>query len=150
MGGSGAVASLISNLGPNALIYGYVAVYAGQNATVTNRGTLEATQVFGGNAPQDAVIFGGGTNRLIIDPGAVFIGNVVGSGPATLAPGGNTIVAGTANGIGNHYDGVGLRRVRRHIERARHEIYRVQRRHDRFWRTVDVRAAATRWPAASG
>ncbi|WP_158922592.1 Hint domain-containing protein [Acidisphaera sp. S103] len=100
VGGSGTVASSISNLGPDALIYGYVAVYASQNATVTNGGTLEATQTFGGNAPLYAVIFGGGTNRLIIDPGAVFIGNVVGSGPATVVPGGYVTVLGTANGIG--------------------------------------------------
>jgi hypothetical protein len=100
VGGSGTVASFISNLGPNAVISGYLAVYAGQNATVTNSGTLLSTQVFGGTYPYNAILFGGGTNRLIIDPGAVFIGNVFGSGPVTMAPTGNTIVAGTANGIG--------------------------------------------------
>ncbi len=99
LGGSGTVASSISNLGSNALISGYVAVYAAQNATVTNGGTLEATQEFGGTPPIEAVIFGGGTNRLIVDPGAVFIGGVNGSGAFTLAPGGNTTVLGTTGGI---------------------------------------------------
>lgn len=100
IGGSGSVASSIRNLGSNALITGYVAVYAAQNATVTNGGTMEATQTFGGAAPIEAVVFGGGTNRLIIDPGAVFIGDVNGSGAVTVAPGGNTTVLGTAHGVG--------------------------------------------------
>ena len=104
VGGSGSVASFISNLGAAAVISGYVAVYAGQNATVTNSGTLLSTQAFGGIAPYNAVIFGGGTNRLIIDPGAVFIGDVFGSGPVSRTPynglGQNTIVLGTAHGIG--------------------------------------------------
>jgi hypothetical protein len=100
IGGNGSVASSISNLGTGALITGYVAVYAAQNATVTNAGTLEATQTFGGSAPLEAVVFGGGTNRLIVDPGAVFIGSVNGSGAVTVAPGGNTTVLGTAHGIG--------------------------------------------------
>ena len=100
LGGSGTVASSIRNLGSNALISGYVAVYAVQNATVTNGGTMEATQEFGGTPPIEAVIFGGGTNRLIVDPGAVFIGGVNGSGAFTVAPGGNTTVLGTANGVG--------------------------------------------------
>ncbi len=100
IGGDGTVVSRITNTGALARINGYVAVYATQNATVTNAGTMEATQQFGGAPPIYAVIFGGGTNRLIVDPGAVFIGNVVGSGPVTLAPGGNTIITGTANGVG--------------------------------------------------
>ncbi len=100
LGASGTVASSIRNLGSNALISGYVAVYAVQNATVTNGGTMEATQEFGGTPPIEAVIFGGGTNRLIVDPGAVFIGGVNGSGAFTLAPGGQTTILGTANGVG--------------------------------------------------
>jgi hypothetical protein len=98
--GNGSLASTIGNLGSGALITGYIAVYAAQNATVTNAGTIEATQTFGGAAPLDALVFGGGTNRLIIDPGAVFIGTVQGSGAVTVAPGGNTTVLGTTHGVG--------------------------------------------------
>jgi hypothetical protein len=86
----------ISNLGANALIENYVAIYATDNDTVTNAGTI-ASNYAGGH---DALVFGGGTNRLIIDPGATFVGTVSGSGPVTLAPSGNIQVIGTANGIG--------------------------------------------------
>ncbi|HET6607782.1 MAG TPA: hypothetical protein VFG62_13975 [Rhodopila sp.] len=94
LGGGGS----ISNLGAQSLISDYVAVYAGSGATVTNAGTI-ASQTSGAPGPA-AVVFGGGTNRLIIDPGAVFVGAVSGSGPVTLAPAGNTQVIGTQNGIG--------------------------------------------------
>lgn len=100
LGGSGSVASSISNLGTSSMITDYVAVYAAQNATVTNAGTMAAAMIHGG-AADNAVIFGGGTNRLIVDPGAVFVGTVSGSGPVTLSPTGNTQVIGTAYGIGS-------------------------------------------------
>ena len=92
----GGASGSISNLGTNALIENYIGVYATDNDTVTNAGTI-ASNYAGG---RDALVFGGGTNRLIIDPGAMFIGTVSGSGPVTLAPSGNTQVIGTANGIG--------------------------------------------------
>ena len=92
----GGAAGSISNLGTHALIENYLAIYATDNDTITNAGTI-ASNYAGG---RDALVFGGGTNRLIIDPGAVFVGTVSGSGPVTLAPSGNTHVIGTANGIG--------------------------------------------------
>jgi hypothetical protein len=100
LAGNGSVASFITNLGTRALITNYVAVYAAQNATITNAGTLAAAIVHGGSA-DNAVIFGGGTNRLIIDPGAVFVGTVHGSGPVVVTPTvGYSTTLGTANGIG--------------------------------------------------
>ncbi|MDR3537185.1 MAG: hypothetical protein P4L71_11860, partial [Acetobacteraceae bacterium] len=95
LGGAGRIA----NLGTGALISNYVAVYASLNDTVVNAGTIAST--YGGGAGLAAVIFGGGTNRLILDPGAVFVGGVSGSGPVTVAPSGNIQVLGTNNGIGS-------------------------------------------------
>ena len=89
-------AGSISNLGTNALIEAFVGVYAVSNDTVTNAGMMASNNGTDGIA----LVFGGGTNRLIIDPGARFIGTVSGSGPVTLAPNGNTQVIGTAHGIG--------------------------------------------------
>ena len=62
LGGAGS----ISNLGTKSLIENYVGIYASSNATVTNAGTIASNYVGG----LDALVFGGGTNRLIIDPGA--------------------------------------------------------------------------------
>jgi glycosyltransferase involved in cell wall biosynthesis len=92
----GGAAGSISNLGANSLIENYLAVYAAMNDTVTNAGTI-ATNYAGGAY---ALVFGGGTNRLIVDPGARFIGTVSGGGAVTLAPSGNITVIGTANGVG--------------------------------------------------
>jgi hypothetical protein len=92
----GGASGSLSNLGTSSLIENYVGIYATNNDTVTNAGTI-ASNYSGG---RDALIFGGGTNRLILDPGATFIGAVSGGGPVTLSPSGNTQVIGTANGIG--------------------------------------------------
>ncbi len=85
----------ISNLGSQSLISGYVGIYAEQNNTITNAGTIASNAGASGNA----VIFGGGANRLIIDPGAAFIGTVNGSAATVVLAGGPTIL-GTANGVG--------------------------------------------------
>jgi hypothetical protein len=79
LGGGGT----ISNLGSLSLIEAYVPVYAGQGATVINAGTIESH--YGPGTGAFAVVFGGGTNRLIVDPGAVFVGTVHGSGPVTAS-----------------------------------------------------------------
>ncbi|HUD60146.1 MAG TPA: Hint domain-containing protein [Acetobacteraceae bacterium] len=92
LGGAGS----ISNLGTQSLIEGYLGIYASNNDTVINAGTIASN--YDGGA--DALVFGGGTNRLIIDPGARFIGAVSGGGAVTLAPSGNTTVIGTSNGVG--------------------------------------------------
>jgi hypothetical protein len=92
----GGASGSLSNLGANALIENYIGVYATMNDTVTNAGTIASN--FSGGAY--ALVFGGGTNRLILDPGARFIGAVSGGGPVTVAPSENTTVIGTANGIG--------------------------------------------------
>ena len=92
----GGTAGGVSNLGTSALIENYIGVYATMNDTITNAGTIASN--FNGGAY--ALVFGGGTNRLILDPGARFIGAVSGGGPVTVAPTGNTQVIGTANGIG--------------------------------------------------
>jgi len=63
--------------------------------TVVNAGTIETN----GGAGGTALTFGGGTTRLVIDPGAVFVGNVNGGAGAStleLAAGG----AGVLTGLG--------------------------------------------------
>ena len=93
LGGAGS----IGNLGPNALIYGLVGVYAQSNDTVTNAGSIETSDTSSGVA----LVFGGGTNRLIVDPGATFYGIVSGGGPVTLSANSAVYTIGTANGVGN-------------------------------------------------
>ena len=92
LGGSGA----ISNLGMGSLIQGVIGVYAGQNDTVTNAGTIASNSITG-----YAVVFGGGDNRLIVDPGAVFTGTISGNGPVAVTVGSAVYTIGTTNGIGS-------------------------------------------------
>ena len=92
LGGAGS----IGNLGPNSTIEGYVGVYAQLNDTVTNAGTIEAPLGL------IALIFGGGTNKLIVDPGADFNGTVIGGGTATMTLNVDPATHdGTAVSIGN-------------------------------------------------
>lgn len=93
IGGPGA----ITNLGTRALIQNYVGVYAELNDTITNAGTIASNHGTAGTA----LVFGGGTNRLIVDPGAKFIGKVSGSGAVSVAIGGTSTSIGIANGIGS-------------------------------------------------
>ncbi len=76
-------------------------MYAGANATVINAGTI-SDDTSSGLSNDFAVKFGSGTNRLIVDPGAVFIGSVyAGSGGSSvleLASGSST---GTISGLGS-------------------------------------------------
>jgi hypothetical protein len=74
-------------------ISAYVGIYAQQNATVINAGVIESSH----GAPGVALVFGGGTNRLILDPGASFVGTVSGGG-SVVAEG--TLTIGTAYGFG--------------------------------------------------
>ena len=78
--------------------YGLVA--RGSSATVENAGTISGST--------DSVkLSATGANRLIVDPGAVFIGKVVGTGSGTtleLAAGSSV---GTINGLGSQYTGIG-------------------------------------------
>jgi hypothetical protein len=96
VGGGG----VIRNLGSRALIQAYLPVYAAGSATVINSGTVQSQ--YGTGPGAYAVVFGGGTNRLIVDPGATFIGTVLGSSPApiTLASGNPaaSVVVATAAG----------------------------------------------------
>ncbi len=70
-------AGVINNLGTASLIRGYyAAISGGHDDTITNAGTIAVNT--GGNHGTDAIKFGSGTNRLIVDPGAVFIGAVYG------------------------------------------------------------------------
>ena len=90
----------ISNLGTLSLIEGYAGAYIGTNGTVTNAGTIASTVGTSGVA----VSFGSGNARLIVDPGAVFIGYATGctggTGVLELAPG---AVAGTLSGLGTQF-----------------------------------------------
>jgi hypothetical protein len=96
LGGAGS----ISNLGTNALIEAYVGVYAVSNDTVTNAGTIESNNGTYGTALK----FGGGTNRLIVDPTAVFIGTVSAAGTTTLERA-SASSAGTLSGLGTQFIG---------------------------------------------
>ena len=75
LGGAGSV----SNLGTGSLIQADGGVYADANDTVANAGTIASNSTTG-----NAVVFIGGTNRLIVDPGAVFSGTVSAAGTTTL------------------------------------------------------------------
>jgi hypothetical protein len=85
-----------------ALISGYVGVdvsdVVGFTSTVTNAGTITAT------GPSNyAVMLSESGDRLIVDPGAVFNGNVGGAtGTLELAPGAS---AGTLSGLGGQFSG---------------------------------------------
>ena len=95
---------IIENLGSKSLIQGYVAVYAQGGATVTNAGTIETNDIAGGQAA--ALEFGTGTNRLIVDAGAVFVGTVSGAGAATgtsTLEFASTAAAGTISGLGTQF-----------------------------------------------
>jgi hypothetical protein len=93
-------AGVVSNLGSAALINGSnYGVYGGHDDTVTNAGTIEGHYTGG-----DAVRFVAGTNRLIVDPGAVFIGQVTAGGTSTLELA-SAATAGTLSGLGTQYAG---------------------------------------------
>jgi hypothetical protein len=81
----------ISNLGTASLIEAYFGVYAGSGVTVTNAGTIKCDTSAG-----TAILFGGGTNRLIVDPGAVFYGAINGGSLGSTAM---ELAAGTAGSI---------------------------------------------------
>ncbi len=75
--------------------YGGVGVYLGPaGSTVTNGGTI-------GGAGGAVKFAGGGANRLIVNPGAVFQGAVSASGTSTLELALGNASAGTLQGIGS-------------------------------------------------
>ena len=88
----------LNNLGSAALIEGYFygAKLTG-SGTVTNAGTIASTQGTSGHA----VAFGSGTSRLIIDPGAVFVGSVLGGSGANTMELASAASAGTIAGLGS-------------------------------------------------
>jgi collagen type I alpha len=92
----------VSNLGTAATISGYIGVNVAYG-TVTNSGTIES--ILG--AAGTAVAFVGGSNLLIDDPGAVFIGTVAGpiSNSNTIELSGS--VAGTIGNIGTSFTNFG-------------------------------------------
>ena len=93
-------AGVVRNLGSAALINGSnYGVYGGHDDTVINAGTIEG-HYSGGYAVRLAA----GTNRLIIDPGAVFIGQVTAGGTSTLELA-SAASAGTLSGLGSTYVG---------------------------------------------
>jgi hypothetical protein len=77
----------VANLGSNALIKGYYGVALGYG-TITNGGTIASNQGTSGTA----IKFAAGADRVIIEPGATFIGTVVVENPLNS---GATELAGT-------------------------------------------------------
>jgi hypothetical protein len=69
----------------------------GAAGTVSNAGTITGTVAF----------LGGGTNRLIVDPGAVFIGTVKGHSSNDVVELAAGASSGTVTGLGTHYVGFG-------------------------------------------
>jgi collagen type I/II/III/V/XI/XXIV/XXVII alpha len=92
----------VNNLGTAAKISGYIGVIVAYG-TVTNSGTVISTQ----GASGTAVSFEGGSNLLIDDPGAVFVGTVAGpiSNSNTIELSGS--VAGTITNIGTSFTNFG-------------------------------------------
>jgi hypothetical protein len=92
----------ISNLGETALISGTDGVYAEGNATVVNGGTI-ASAPDSSYTSDIAVKFGAGTNLMIVDPGAVFIGSVAGAGAGSTLEFASAGTTGTISGLGTQY-----------------------------------------------
>jgi len=102
LGAGGSVTNAAS-----ASITGAYGVLLSAGGTVTNAGTI--TGAGGTGAGGTAVsFFGTASNRLVVDPGAVFNGKVIGSTSASnaleLAAGGG---AGTLTGVGTGFTGLG-------------------------------------------
>ena len=140
----GGASGSISNLGNHALIENYIGVYAADNDTVTNAGTI-ASNYAGG---RDALVFGGGTNRLIIDPGASVHRHRQRqrsrhAGPERQQPGYRH-----RQRHRRHHAGAGLRKQRRHAARSRRAIRRLRRCHGRHRARIGPSARPTRWPPA--
>jgi hypothetical protein len=98
----GGATTTITNRG---MIVGHTGVYSSafttENVTVINSGTIASSN--GGASLQ----FGAGINRLILDPGAAFVGKVYGNHRLELAG----TSAGTVSGIGTEFLGFGYVQV---------------------------------------
>ena len=93
----------ITNSGTAALIEGFAGIKLTAGGTVTNAGTIASNQGTTGVA----IVFGTGTSRLIVDPGAVFTGRVTATSTTTtstleLA---SAASAGTLSGLGSQFAG---------------------------------------------
>ena len=97
---------LVTNAGTAGITGSSYGVFVNGTGTVVNAGTIAAGD--GGPVDPDAVYFSGaGTDLLVVDPGAVFVGNVVAQGfPATLELA-SAAGAGTIAGIGSSFSGFG-------------------------------------------
>jgi hypothetical protein len=115
----------VANTGTAALISGYGngIVVNGAAGTVSNAGTIEGTAGIGvefigtsndtvtnsgtiaGGGGHDAVLLSGSNDRVVVDPGAVFVGTVDGGGGSTLELASASI--GTISGIGTSFANFG-------------------------------------------
>jgi hypothetical protein len=93
----GMITNLTGTIGANGAAYGVK--ISGGGGTVTNAGTITG----GGTSGTAVLLATGVTNKVIVDPGAVFIGTVSGGTPSLstleLAAGGS----GTVTGFGSQY-----------------------------------------------
>jgi hypothetical protein len=79
-----------------------IGVYLGHGGTVTNAGTIA------GVTGRDAVLFASSNSgRVIADPGAVFVGNVVGGSGSNTLELASAATTGTLSGLGPKYQNFG-------------------------------------------
>lgn len=78
-------------------------VYLKSGGTVTNAGTISAA-----GTGHDAVLFSGsGADRVIVDPGAKFTGNIIGGGGSNTLELASAAGTGTISGLGTKYQNFG-------------------------------------------
>jgi hypothetical protein len=82
-------------------ISGVTGVYAGANGTVVNAGSIVSID----GAAGTAIRFGAGAGRLVVDPGAVFVGDVLGGSASSVLElaAGNGNAAGSIGAIGSAF-----------------------------------------------
>jgi hypothetical protein len=98
-----AIATSTSGAPGTVLNYGVISsttmsgIYLAAGGTVTNAGTIIGND-------GTAVLFAGGSNLLVVDPGALFVGAVIGAGADTIELAAGS-AAGTLSGLGTSFTG---------------------------------------------
>lgn len=101
---TGSIAGGNDALHTNGRIGGVGVLFLG-GGTLTDSGEISGGT--GTSGLVDAINFGTGTARLILDPGVAFVGNVVADGSSTTLELASAAGAGTITGIGTSFSGFG-------------------------------------------